>query len=186
MITIVCIMGKSGAGKTEVEKQLEKRGYTRSISYTTRKMSNNEVNNVDYHFVSKKEFIGLVKKDIIMEYSMYAGDLYGSPHPIGVQKLVLVVEPHGYEKIKSIYGKQAIGVYIDVPDKIVSERVENRDRDTNESINKRIKEDKILFDDIENKVDIVVDGTKSINEITDIIVEKIVSLRKEGNQDEDM
>ena len=47
---IFALIGRSGTGKSTIEKQLEKLGYTRIISNTTRPIRENEQNHKDYHF----------------------------------------------------------------------------------------------------------------------------------------
>lgn len=150
---IICLMGRSGANKSDVEIALEKFGYTRVISYTTRKIKDNEINGVHYHFVSKDDFVSLVKKGIIIEYTEYDGDYYGSPRPIGSSKNVVVVEPDGYKAIHNIYGdKQVVGVYIDT---------ESHSETSDEIRLKNIDDEK--FKDISDIVDLVVDGKAGTN-----------------------
>lgn len=161
-MVIVCIIGRSGCGKSEVEAKLAKLGYNRSISYTTKKPGKGEVNGVHYHFVTEEDFLKLVEKNIIMEHTEYVGNYYGSPHPIGTINNVLVVEPSGYESIRNIYGKQVVGVYLDVPVEVAEQRAANRDRTDQEDIKKRRDNDDLLFRGIKDKVDLVIDAQQDI------------------------
>lgn len=160
---IICLMGRSGSGKSLIEDKIAKLGYNRSISYTTKEQGVGEVNGEHYHFVSKEDFFKLVDKNIIMEYAEYAGNFYGSPHPIGTINNVLVVEPNGYESIKKIYGRQVVGVYIDVPAEVADERATNRNRTDEEDMKKRKSDDDIIFNEIKDNVDLIVDGTKEVD-----------------------
>ena len=58
----------SGAGKTTLSKKIQQSDSTFriSVSHTTRKARPNEVDGVDYHFVSKDEFKILLKKKLSM------------------------------------------------------------------------------------------------------------------------
>lgn len=167
---IVCIMGKRGTRKSQIEGKLEKFGYNRIISYTTRQPEDGEVNNVDYHFVSKEDFFTLVKKEIIMEWAEYDGDFYGSPHPIGSINNVVVVEPEGYQAIKNVYGQQVIGVYIDseesLSDIIEAKKAKKALASKIICFQTRKDTDEYKFRGIENKVDLIVDGHKDIESIT--------------------
>lgn len=160
---IICILGRSGSGKSSIERKLESIGYNRLISYTTRGPRGQERNGVDYHFVTREEFESLIENDILMEYAEYNGNYYGSPKPVGSINNVIVVEARGYEKIKQLYGEQAVGVYVDTPMNVIDKRIKDRG-DTDSAIAKSRKlEDNRVFSSIKDKVDIVVDGTKPVD-----------------------
>ena len=60
----IVLSSPSGAGKTTITKKISQK-YPKikiSISHTTRKPRSNEIDGVDYHFVSKDEFKILLKK----------------------------------------------------------------------------------------------------------------------------
>lgn len=182
---LICVMGKSGSGKSEIEKQLEQLGFNRIISYTTRDMREGEVNGVHYHFVNDEQFEKLIERDILMEHAPYAGKQYGSPRPVGSINNVVVVEPEGYRQIKKLYGRQVIGVYVDVDTEISKDRALNRlshptDADIKE-IEGRVKEDAGLFSSIGDAVDIIVDGSKPI-EVSVAEILKFVSNLKKGRK----
>ena len=50
-----------------------------SVSVTTRRMRDNEVDGVHYHFVTRTEFERLVEGDQLLEWADFAGNLYGTP-----------------------------------------------------------------------------------------------------------
>ena len=54
----------SGAGKTTITKKISQKypNIKISISHTTRKPRPNEIDGVDYHFVSKEKFEKLIKR----------------------------------------------------------------------------------------------------------------------------
>ena len=49
-----------------------------SVSHTTRKARPNEVDGVDYHFVTEEEFKILLKKNAFYEHSVIFGNYYGT------------------------------------------------------------------------------------------------------------
>ena len=161
---IVCILGRSGSGKSSLEAALEKLGYNRIISYTTREIRGNEENGREYHFVTTDEFKGLEEKGILMETAEYNGNFYGAPKPVGSINNVIVVERNGFLKIRELYGAQAVGVYVDTPEEIVNERIHGRNDTSESDIKKRYNEDNRIFEHIKDEVDIIIDGTQPIND----------------------
>ena len=166
---IICIMGKSGSGKSTLEKRLESLGYNRIISYTTREKRGNEQNGVEYHFITKEQFKQLLHKDILMEHAIYNGNYYGAPKPVGSSNNVIVVETDGFKTIKQLYGKQAVGVYIDISDAELKKRLNTRGDTDYKTIESRHIEDKQKFADIEDKADIILR-----DEPLDIMVLKVL------------
>ena len=66
---LIIISSPSGAGKTTLCKLLTKKmkNINLSISYTSRNKRLNEVDGKDYHFINKKKFISLKKKNFFTE-----------------------------------------------------------------------------------------------------------------------
>lgn len=161
----ICIMGISGSGKSTLENGLEKMGYTRSVSYTTREpqVRNNvlEQDGREYRFVTESKFMELVKANIIIEYEKYGNFYYGTPEPIGAEKHVAVVCVNGFKALKEKYGDQVIGVYIKCPEEVSIERIRSRHSNsckTSEDIEKRIAGDLKLANEMEVIADLVLDA----------------------------
>jgi guanylate kinase len=70
----------SGGGKTTIAKMLlqgrEDLGY--SISATTRPKRPGERDGVDYHFLSRDEFVSRQERGEFLEWATYGGELYGT------------------------------------------------------------------------------------------------------------
>ena len=64
---MVILSSPSGVGKTTLTKKIQQKyqSFKLSVSHTTRSPRSNEVDGVDYHFVSKKEFERLINKKIL-------------------------------------------------------------------------------------------------------------------------
>ena len=73
---IVIITGKAGAGKSTLRKKLLESllSFTKSTSYTTREPRIDEVQNVDYIFISHSEFAN--NENIILKREE-SGNMYG-------------------------------------------------------------------------------------------------------------
>jgi len=76
----VVITGPSGAGKTTVTEALLERmnGSTRLITTTTREKRPNEINGVDYDFITIEEFLNMEKDGEFFEYAQVYNQYYGS------------------------------------------------------------------------------------------------------------
>ena len=140
------ISAPSGAGKTSLVRELCKRvAFIRpSISYTTRKIRESEIDGKDYFFTSRKHFESMISKDQFIEYQCVYGNLYGSTKEYVLNQLdeghdvILEIDYKGMMKIKSIY-PEAITIYI-VPPCIDSlrERLISRAQDDHETVENRI------------------------------------------------
>ena len=77
---MVILSSPSGAGKTTITKKIQQKypSFKISVSHTTRKPRSNEVNGVDYHFVSSEEFEELIKKNKFYEYAKIFENYYGT------------------------------------------------------------------------------------------------------------
>ena len=78
---LLVVSGPSGAGKGTVLKRLleENSNVVYSISATTRRPREGELNGVHYHFVSKDEFCGMIDNGEMLEYASYNQNYYGTP-----------------------------------------------------------------------------------------------------------
>ena len=70
----------SGAGKTTLTKKIAEHNpnFKISISYTTRKPRPNEINGVDYCFVTEQEFNTLIEENGFFEYANIFNNRYGT------------------------------------------------------------------------------------------------------------
>ena len=78
---VVVISGPSGVGKDECIKLMKERGqpFHFVVTATTRPIRANEVDGVDYHFVSMAEFAEMIEQGELLEYAMVYGDYKGIP-----------------------------------------------------------------------------------------------------------
>ena len=77
---MVILSSPSGVGKTTITKKIQQkyRSFKISVSHTTRTPRSNEVDGVDYHFISNKKFEELVKKKKFYEYAKIFDNYYGT------------------------------------------------------------------------------------------------------------
>ena len=143
---MIILIGPSASGKTSIAKELiEKHHFKKFITNTTRAMRVGEVNDVDYHFISKEEFLKKEKDNKLIEYTLYNGNLYGTSIEDVSDDKVLIVDINGankfYEKVKD----EVMIFYITCSLDIIKERMISRG-DSKESIKARLALDKEYFD----------------------------------------
>ncbi len=77
---MLVLSSPSGAGKTTLSKKIQQsdNSFEISVSHTTRKPRPNEVDGLDYHFVSKEKFKSLLKENAFYEHAEIFGNYYGT------------------------------------------------------------------------------------------------------------
>ena len=115
---LIVLSGPSGVGKGTVRKAIfdsEENDFQYSISMTTRKQREGEVDGVDYYFRSREEFEAMIEAGEMLEYAEYVGNYYGTPLTYVNQTLdegkdvFLEIEVQGAKQVKD---KVHDGVFI--------------------------------------------------------------------------
>ena len=77
---MVVLSSPSGAGKTTITKKIQQKfnSFKISVSHTTRKPRSNEVDGVDYNFVSNDKFEQLIKEKKFYEHAKIFDNYYGT------------------------------------------------------------------------------------------------------------
>lgn len=145
---LIVVSGPSGCGKSTLDNLILKKrdNIVMSISDTTRKLRGNEVNGVDYNFITPKEFKENIKNDKYLEYAMvYKDKYYGTPEDYVDNKLnqgidvILEIDIEGARKINE-KRKDAVFIFIMPPSmKILKERLVSRKTESKEQIIERFK-----------------------------------------------
>ncbi len=145
---LVIISGPSGVGKGTIRKalfEIPDNNFCYSVSMTTRKPREGEVDGQDYFFVSKEEFERRISENGFLEYAEFVGEYYGTPldyieKQMSLGKEVIVeVEVQGALQVQERI-PEAVFIFIVPPSKkALIERLKNRGTDSQEKINKRIE-----------------------------------------------
>ncbi len=142
---LLVVSGPSGAGKGTICKAfLEKNKNVKlSISATTRSPREGEVEGVNYFFVTKEKFKGMIDNGELLEHAQIYDNFYGTPKAAILENLeqgddvLLEIEMQGAKQIKEVY-PEGVFIFILPPslDELKS-RIVGRGTETEEQINKR-------------------------------------------------
>ena len=144
---LVVISGPSGAGKGTICKRLKEefKELQVSVSATTRKPREGEIEGTSYFFVEEEDFIKKINNDEFLEYAKVYGNYYGTPKKEVFNQLeagndiILEIDIQGALQVKKNYPK---GVFIFILPPSLSElnnRIERRGTDSKEVIFKRMQ-----------------------------------------------
>jgi guanylate kinase len=171
----VIISGPTGTGKTTIcKKLLEKNDeFFYSISCTTRKKRENEIDGKDYYFITKEEFEKMIKEDKFLEYAKIYNEYYGTPKEPVFENLkngkivIMDIDFQGKRKVMEKLS-DSVSIYI-LPPSIeeLKRRIEKREKKIIERFKEALREiDLWVFYDY---VVINDDVEKTVNEIIKII-----------------
>ena len=143
---LIILSGPSGSGKdTVLNKLTENRDDIKiSISMTTRQKRNDEIDGLNYYFVSREYFEKKISDNNMLEYAEYADNLYGTPKaPVDEmlrngKAVILKIEVQGAEKIRKIY-PEVISIFLMPPSvRVLEERLRGRNSEDEETLNHRL------------------------------------------------
>ena len=192
---VVILSGVSSVGKSEIRRYLlndDDLKLLYSVSETTRPQKEDEVDGVDYYFVSHEAFANSVKKKQLLEYTEFNGYYYGTPraqveHLINMGKNVLIeVEAQGVGSIKMNI-ERSIAFYV-IPRTFedLEKHIRDTYRDDEASITRRLNKARMDLEIAPLLKHVVYndDPLKAYKEIKEQIYEKIERLDKEEATEE--
>ena len=145
---LLVVSGPSGAGKGTIcgllRKALPDLAY--SVSVTTRAPREGEVDGKDYFFKTVSQVKDMIFRGELLEYAQVYGNYYGTPKPyvMGLlnegRDVLLEIDVQGALQIKKVFPDRVF--VFDVPPTLseLRARIYNRGKDTEEVIEKRLKE----------------------------------------------
>nr|MBF0685780.1 guanylate kinase [Pseudomonas sp.] len=146
--TLYIVSAPSGAGKTSLVKALlDAQPQVRvSVSHTTRGVRPGEVDGVNYHFVSREDFLERLERNEFLEHAEVFGNLYGTSQRWVEQTLadgydlILEIDWQGAQQVRRLM-PQAKSIFILPPtQEALRQRLNNRGQDSDEVIDKRMRE----------------------------------------------
>ena len=143
---MVILSSPSGVGKTTLSKKINQKlqSFKISVSHTTRKPRSNEVDGVDYHFVSKSEFLKMINQNRFYEHATIFGNYYGTlkdtvDKDIKNNDLLFDIDWQGTKQLSKFKKLNLIKIFLVANNKIeLKKRLEKRNQNTNSEIKKRL------------------------------------------------
>jgi guanylate kinase len=135
-LPLIAIAGSSGAGKTELVRGMierDSRNLCRVITSTSRSPRGSEVNGIDYHYYSRRDFSVGIAKGMFLEHDEYGSFYYGT----GIVQLleiwtagqvpVLNLSLRGVSQLRQRIEMPQV-IFVDVPElQTLRERILKRD-----------------------------------------------------------
>ena len=148
MANLFIISAPSGCGKTSLVEALIKKtkNLCVSVSHTTRPPRPDEINGINYYFISIYEFKEMIKQNAFVEHAMVFDNHYGSSSQLIREKLdeglnvILEIDWQGARQVKENM-PNSISIFILPPSKeALLGRLQQRAQDDETTINKRMSD----------------------------------------------
>ncbi len=155
---LIVLSGPSGVGKSTVISELlsQREGIHFSISFTTRQPRVGEADGVNYFFVTRETFEGMIANDELLEYAEYVNNYYGTSLKHIQEKLdagidvLLDIEVQGAAKVRAKC-PDAVFIFIVPPSfEELSRRLHRRATDQEEVIQGRLRKAREEYREIPN------------------------------------
>jgi len=144
---MLILSSPSGAGKTTITKKIQHKyqNFKISVSHTTRKPRPNEVEGVDYFFVSSEEFERKIINNEFYEYAKLFDNFYGTSRNSvnellkNKNNILFDIDWQGTQQLSKFNELKLIKIFLLPPDKKELEnRLIQRNQDNIEIITKRL------------------------------------------------
>ena len=120
---VFIVSAPSGAGKTTISRAALERipGLAASVSLTTRKPRGNEIDGVDYRFVTGEEFTRIRERGELAEWAQVFDACYGTPkEPLDTAvgsgaDILLDIDIQGAAQIRKAYSRDAVSIFVLAP-----------------------------------------------------------------------
>lgn len=175
---LIVISGKTASGKDTVMGKLLSRfpEFKRVITTTSRSPRADEVNGVDYNFISEEDFRQKIERGNFIEYVKYAGNFYGTEKSqmLAECNLIWRIDPSRAGQIKDlIKDRKVLVIYLTVDDSVVLSRLVKRGF-PQEEIDRRMREDLNFWKKYKDNYDYIVENVpgklkETLAKITQII-----------------
>ena len=176
---LIIVAAPSGSGKSTIINSIMADGGAEelnlhfSISAPSRAPRGEEKNGVEYFFLTPDEFKAKIANDEFVEYEeVYTDKFYGTlksqvdKQLAAGENVVFDVDVNGALRIKRLYGKRALSIFIQPPSiEALRSRLEKRATDAPEVIEQRIERAKYELSQAENFDEVVINDHLEIAQV---------------------
>ena len=142
---MVILSSPSGVGKTTLTKKIQQKyqSFKISVSHTTRPPRSNEVDGVDYNFVSVKKFEELIKQNEFYEYAKIFENYYGTrkrnvDEIIKKNDILFDIDWQGTKQLSKFKNLNLVKIFLIADNKReLKNRLVKRNQNTEKEIEKR-------------------------------------------------
>jgi len=187
------ICGPSGVGKSTLITRMKDAfpdAFGFSVSHTTRGPRPGEADGVNYHYVSREDFLAAKERGEFIETAQFSGNMYGTSCKAvsDVQKAgkicILDIEMQGVMQLKAHPDLHPHFVFIRPPSMAELERrLRDRQTESEEAIQKRLDTAKkeMEYGKVEGNFDVIIvndDVDKASKELNDFMADKVQQLQE--------
>jgi guanylate kinase len=145
----IVLVARAASGKDYLRLKFDNRGFKTSISYTTRPPRANEVNGVDYFFISDKEAQRMIELNLFYEYVPFNGWIYGTSKQSFYEDNVFIMTPTGVSHIKPEDRATTLIIFLDIDAVTRRDRLIKREM-PGDSVDRRLAADEADFENFYN------------------------------------
>lgn len=141
------VSAPSGTGKTTLVEKLVPGlpDLTMSRSYTSRAARTGEADGIDYHFISRERFEGMIARREFLEWADVFGNLYGTS-AVDTERaletgrdLVLVIDVQGARQVRRLR-PDSVGIFVLPPSlEALARRLRGRSKDPEPAMVRRLE-----------------------------------------------
>ena len=144
---MIILSSPSGVGKTTLTKKIQQKyqSFKISVSHTTRQPRSNEVDGVDYHFVSQEKFEELINEKKFYEHAKIFENYYGTlkknvDTSIIQNDIIFDIDWQGTKQLSNFKNLKLIKIFLIANSKEeLKNRLIKRNQNTNEELEKRLR-----------------------------------------------
>ena len=144
---MVILSSPSGVGKTTITKKIQQKypSFKISVSHTTRLARSNEVDGIDYNFISNTKFEKLINENKFYEYAKIFDNYYGTlkknvDELILKNDLIFDIDWQGTKQLSKFKNLKLIKIFLVTQNKKeLKERLIARNQNSEEEVEKRFK-----------------------------------------------
>ncbi|MDB9705785.1 guanylate kinase [Pelagibacteraceae bacterium] len=144
---MVILSSPSGAGKTTITKKIQQKyqSFKISVSHTTRKPRPNEIDGVDYFFISKEKFKKLIDENKFYEHAKIFDNYYGTlkksvDDMFKKNDIIFDIDWQGTKQLSKFKNLNLIKIFLLPPNKNeLKLRLIKRNQDSPDEVERRFK-----------------------------------------------